>query len=44
MMKNYDRFVMNSMRPTVTNTSNDIFTGFFNRIMKMIARMFNRSD
>lgn len=42
-MKNYDRFVLNSMRPTVTNTSDNLFMGFFSRMMKMVVKMFNRS-
>jgi hypothetical protein len=42
-MKNYDRFVLNSMRPTIVNSSNNGFVGFFTRICGAIVKLFNRS-
>lgn len=42
-MKNYDRFVLNSMRPTVANTRQNFFAAMINRIAGLVARMFNRS-
>lgn len=42
-MKNYDRFVQYSMRPTIVNINRNGFVGFFNRICGTIAKMFYRS-
>lgn len=42
-MKNYDRFVLNSMRPTIVNTRQNVLAGFFTRICGAIVKMFNRS-
>jgi hypothetical protein len=42
-MKNYDRFVLNSMRPTIANTRQNFLASVLNRIAVMVARMFNRS-
>jgi hypothetical protein len=42
-MKNYDRFVLNSMRPTIVNENRSFFAGFLNRICGAIVKMFNRS-
>lgn len=42
-MKNYDRFVLNSMRPTVVNTHQNFFAMVMNRIAGLVIKMFNRS-
>lgn len=42
-MKYYDRFVLNSMRPTIVNTRQYFFATMINRFAGMVARMFNRS-
>jgi len=42
-MKNYDRFVLNSMRPTIANPRQNIFTRMMNRIAGFVVQMFNRS-
>jgi hypothetical protein len=42
-MKNYDRFVLNSMRPTIVNADRNGFAGFLNRICAAVAKLFNRS-
>jgi hypothetical protein len=42
-MKNYDRFVLNSMRPTIVNDDRTGVAGFLNRICAAIVKMFNRS-
>lgn len=42
-MKNYDRFVLNSMRPTIVNTRQNFFARVMNRIAGLVVQMFNRS-
>ena len=42
-MKNYDRFVLNSMRPTIVNDTRNGFAGFLTRICGAIVKLFYRS-
>jgi hypothetical protein len=43
-MKNYNRFVLYSMRPTVAHRiNNNCVAGFFTRIYTVIVNLFNRS-
>ncbi len=42
-MKNYNRFVLNSMRPTIANTRQNALADFMNRICGAVAKLFYRS-
>lgn len=42
-MKNYDRFVLNSMRPTIVNDNRTGLVGFFTRICGAVVKFFYRS-
>lgn len=42
-MKNYDRFVLNSMRPTIVTNNRTGLAAFLNRICGAIVKLINRS-